>query len=191
MIKNPKNEIKNIKAVYLNDLNQKIKQIELELITAMRIINIVSNYKPEIIRINSDSYIRKLTSILVVENNEEINWQSVKYGLEGLLKIYQTNKDPTKNCLIAIAKSLVRAYGKAKNDCFIAAKEFIDTIFKLFPEPEQMNQYLIIKLTMPFFVSTDEEQNIETKDKFRTQNIYPQALSDLSSNINGDYTPNK
>ena len=191
LIKNPKNEIKSIKAVDLADLNQKIKQIELESITAMRIINIASNYKPEIITINSDSYIRKLTSILVVEKNEEINWQSVKYGLEGLVKIYQTNKDPTKNCLIAIAKSLVRSYGKAKNDWFIAVKEFIDTIFKLFPEPEQMSQYLIIKLSMPFFASTDEDQNNETKDKFRTQNIYPQAPSDLSSSINGDSTPNK
>ena len=191
LIKNPKNEMKNIKAVDLADLNQKIKQIELESITAMRIINISSNYKPEIIRINSDSYIKKLTSILIVEKNEEINWQSVKYGLEGLVKIYQTNKDPTKNCLIAIAKALVRTYGKAKNDWFIAAKEFIDTIFKLFPEPEQMSQYLIIKLSMPFFSSNDEEQNNETKDKFRTQNIYPQAPSELSSSINGDFTPNK
>ena len=191
LIKNSKNEIKNIKAKDINDLNQKIKQIELESITAMRIINIASNYKPEIIRINSDSYIKKLMSILQVEKNEEINWQSVKYGLEGLVKIYQTNKDPTKTCLIAIAKALVRTYGRAKNDWFIAAKEFIDTIFKLFPEPEQMSQYLIIKLSMPFFASNDEEQNNETKDKFRTQNIYPQAPSELSSSLNGDYTPNK
>ena len=44
---------------------------------------------------------------------------------------------------------------------------------------------------MPFFTSTDEEQNKETKDKFKTQNIFPQAPSDLSSSINGDYTPNK
>ena len=191
LIKNPKNEIKNIKAKDLSDLNNKIKQIELESITAMRIINISSNYKPEIIRINSDSYIRKLTSILTVEKTEDINWQSVKYGLEGLVKIYQTNKDPTKTCLIAIAKALVRTYGNAKNDWFIAAKEFIDTIFKLFPEPEQMSQYLIIKLSMPFFATNDEEQNKETKDKFKTQNIYPQAPSDLSSSVNGDYTPNK
>ena len=54
-----------------------------------------------------------------------------------------------------------------------------------------MSQYLIIKLSMPFFASNDEEQNKETKDKFKTQNIYPQAPSDLSSSINGDYTPNK
>ena len=33
-IKNPKNEIKNIKAKDLKELNQKIKQMELELITA-------------------------------------------------------------------------------------------------------------------------------------------------------------
>ena len=191
LIKNPKNEMKNIKANDLNELNQKIKQIELESITAMRIINIASNYKPEIIRINSDSYIRKLTSILNVEKNEAINWQSVKFGLEGLVKIYQTNKDPTKNCLISIAKALVRTYGNAKNDWFIAAKEFIDTIFKLFPEPEQMSQYLIIKLSMPFFATNDEEQNKETKDKFKTQNIFPQAPSDLSSSVNGDYTANK
>ena len=191
LIKNPKNEIKNIKAKDLNDLNQKIKQIELESITAMRIINISSNYKPEIIQINSDSYIRKLTSILNVDKNEQINWTNVKFGLEGLVKIYQTNKDPTKNCLIAIAKALVRTYGKARNDWFIAAKEFIDTIFKLFPEPEQMSQYLIIKLSIPFFTTNDEEQNKETKDKFKTQNIYPQAPSDLSSSINGDYTSNK
>ena len=191
LIKNPKNEIKNIKANDLNELNQKIRQIELESITAMRIINIASNYKPEIIRINSDAYIRKLISILSVEKNEEINWQSVKFGLEGLVKIYQTNKDPTKNCLISIAKALVRTYGNAKNDWFIAAKEFIDTIFKLFPEPEQMSQYLIIKLSMPFFATNDEEQNKETKDKFKTQNIFPQAPSDLSSSVNGDVTPNK
>ena len=191
LIKNPKNEIKNINAKDLNDLKAKIKQIELESITAMRIINIASNYKPEIIRINSDSYIKKLTSILNVENNQQINWNSVKYGLEGLVKIYQTNKDPTKNCLIQIAKSLVRTYGKANNDWFIATKEFIDTIFKLFTEPEQMSQYLIIKLSMPFFATNDEEQNKETKDKFKTQNIYPQAPSELSSSINGEYTPNK
>ena len=183
--------MKNIKAKDLADLNNKLKQIELESITAMRIINMASNYKPEIIRINSDSYIRKLMSILNVEKNEEINWSSVKYGLEGLVKIYQTNKDPTKNCLISIAKALVRTYGKAKNDWFIACKEFIDTIFKLFPEPEQMSQYLIIKLSMPFFATNDEEQNKETKDKFKTQNIFPQAPSDLSSSINGDLTPNK
>ena len=191
LIKNPKNEMKNIKAEDLSDLNKKIKQIELESITAIRIINIASNYNPEIIRINSDSYIKKIISILIVEKNEEINWQSVKYGLEGLVKIYQTNKDATKTCLIAIAKALVRTYGKAKNDWFVAAKEFIDTIFKLFPEPEQMSQYLIIKLSMPFFSSNDEGQNNETKDKFRTQNIYPQAPSELSSSVNGDYTPNK
>ena len=191
LIKNPKNEMKNIKAKDLADLNNKLKQIELESITAMRIINMASNYKPEIIRINSDSYIRKLMSILNVEKNEEINWSSVKYGLEGLVKIYQTNKDPTKNCLISIAKALVRTYGKAHNDWFIACKEFIDTIFKLFPEPEQMSQYLIIKLSMPFFASNDEELNKETKDKFKTQNIFPQAPSDLSSSINGDLTPNK
>ena len=191
LIKNPKNEMKNIKAKDLTDLNNKLKQIELESITAMRIINMASNYKPEIIRINSDSYIRKLMSILNVEKNEEINWSSVKYGLEGLVKIYQTNKDPTKNCLISIAKALVRTYGKAHNDWFIACKEFIDTIFKLFPEPEQMSQYLIIKLSMPFFASNDEELNKETKDKFKTQNIFPQAPSDLSSSINGDLTPNK
>ena len=191
LIKNPKNELKNINAKDLPDLKSKIKQIELESITAMRIINITSNYKPEIIRINSDSYIKKLTSILNVENNQQINWSSVKFGLEGLVKIYQTNKDPTKNCLIQIAKSLVRTYGKANNDWFIAAKEFIDTIFKLFTEPEQMSQYLIIKLSMPFFATNDEEQNKETKDKFKTQNIYPQAPSDLSSSINGEYTPNK
>ena len=59
LIKNPKNEIKNIKAKDLNDLNEKIKQIELESITAMRIINIFSNYNPDIIRINSDLYIKK------------------------------------------------------------------------------------------------------------------------------------
>ena len=191
LIKNPKNEIKNINAKDLSDLKAKIKQIELESITAMRIINIASNYKPEIIRINSDSYIKKLNSILNVENNQQINWSNVKFGLEGLVKIYQTNKDPTKNCLIQIAKSLVRTYGKANNDWFIAAKEFIDTIFKLFTEPEQMSQYLIIKLSMPFFATNDEEQNKETKDKFKTQNIYPQAPSDLSSSINGEYTPNK
>ena len=191
LIKNPKNELKNIKAKDLTELNSKIKQIELESITAMRIINIASNYKPEIIRINSDSYIRKLTSILNVEKSEDINWNSVKYGLEGLVKIYQTNKDPTKNCLIQIAKALVRTYGNAKNDWFIAAKEFIDTIFKLFTEPEQMSQYLIIKLSMPFFTTNDEEQNKETKDKFKTQNIYPQAPSDLSSSINGESTPYK
>ena len=96
--------------------------MELELITAMRIINIASNYKPEIIRANSDSYIRKLMSILNVEKHEEINWSSVKYGLEGLVKIYQTNRESTKNCIISIAKALVRAYGNAKNDWFIAAK---------------------------------------------------------------------
>ena len=191
LIKNPKNEMKNIKAKDLADLNNKLKQIELESITAMRIINMASNYKPEIIRINSDSYIRKLMSILNVDKNEEINWSSVKYGLEGLVKIYQTNKDPTKNCLISIAKALVRTYGNAHNDWFIACKEFIDTIFKLFPEPEQMSQYLIIKLSMPFFISNEEEQNKETKDKFKTQNIFPQAPSDLSSSINGDLTPNK
>ena len=191
LIKNPKNEIKNINAKDLSDLKAKIKQIELESITAMRIINIASNYKPEIIRINSDSYIKKLTSILNVESNQQINWSSVKFGLEGLVKIYQTNKDPTKNCLIQIAKSLVRTYGKSNNDWFIAAKEFIDTIFKLFAEPEQMSQYLIIKLSMPFFATNDEEQNKETKDKFKTQNIYPQAPSDLSSSVNGEYTPNK
>jgi len=191
LIKNPKNEIKNINAKDLSDLKAKIKQIELESITAMRIINIASNYKPEIIRINSDSYIKKLTSILNVESNQQINWSSVKFGLEGLVKIYQTNKDPTKNCLIQIAKSLVRTYGKSNNDWFIAAKEFIDTIFKLFEEPEQMSQYLIIKLSMPFFATNDEEQNKETKDKFKTQNIYPQAPSDLSSSVNGEYTPNK
>ena len=191
LIKNPKNEMKNIKAKDLADLNNKLKQIELESITAMRIINMASNYKPEIIRINSDSYIRKLMSILNVDKNEEINWSSVKYGLEGLVKIYQTNKDPTKNCLISIAKALVRTYGNARNDWFIACKEFIDTIFKLFPEPEQMSQYLIIKLSMPFFISNEEEQNKETKDKFKTQNIFPQAPSDLSSSINGDLTPNK
>ena len=191
LIKNPKNEIKNINAKDLSDLKAKIKQIELESITAMRIINIASNYKPEIIRINSDSYIKKLTSILNVESNQQINWSSVKFGLEGLVKIYQTNKDPTKNCLIQIAKSLVRTYGKSNNDWFIAAKEFIDTIFKLFTEPEQMSQYLIIKLSMPFFATNDEEQNKETKDKFKTQNIYPQAPSDLSSSVNGEYTPNK
>ena len=191
LIKNPKNEMKNIKAKDLADLNNKLKQIELESITAMRIINMASNYKPEIIRINSDSYIRKLMSILNVDKNEDINWSSVKYGLEGLVKIYQTNKDPTKNCLISIAKALVRTYGNAHNDWFIACKEFIDTIFKLFPEPEQMSQYLIIKLSMPFFISNEEEQNKETKDKFKTQNIFPQAPSDLSSSINGDLTPNK
>ena len=59
MIKNPKNEMKNIKAEDLSDLNKKIKQIELESITAIRIINIASNYNPEIIRINSESYIKK------------------------------------------------------------------------------------------------------------------------------------
>jgi len=186
LIKNPKNELKNIKAKDLNDLNAKIKQIELESITAMRIINIASNYKPEIIRINSDSYIRKLTAILNVDKNEDINWSSVKFGLEGLVKIYLTNKDPTKHCLIQISKALVRAYGNAKNDWFIAAKEFVDTIFKLFTEPEQMSQYLIIKLSLPFFTTDDEEQNKETKDKFKTHNIYPHAPSDLSSSVNGD-----
>ena len=54
-----------------------------------------------------------------------------------------------------------------------------------------MSQYLIIKLSMPFFISNEEEQNKETKDKFKTQNIFPQAPSDLSSSINGDLTPNK
>jgi hypothetical protein len=44
---------------------------------------------------------------------------------------------------------------------------------------------------MPFFATNDEEKNKETKDKFKTQNIYPQAPSDLSSSINGEYTPNK
>jgi hypothetical protein len=38
----------------------------------MRIINIASNYKPEIIRINNDFYIKKLTSILNAENNNKI-----------------------------------------------------------------------------------------------------------------------
>ena len=186
LIKNPKNEIKNIKAKDLNELNQKIKQMELESITAMRIINIASNYKPEIIRANSDSYIRKLNAIINVDKSEQINWNNVKYGLEGLVKIYQTNRESTKNCIISIAKALVRAYGNAKNDWFIAAKEFIDTIFKLFTEPEKMSQYFIVKLSMPFFITEDEEQNKEMLDKFKTHNIYPQAPSDLSSSMNGD-----
>ena len=186
LIKNPKNEMKNIRASNLEELNEKIKQMELESITAMRIINISSNYNPDIIRINSDLYIRKLTSLLSVEKNEQINWNNIKFGLEGLVKIYETNKDSTKTCLISIAKALVRTYGKSQNDWFIAAKEFIDTIFKLFSEPEQMSQYLIIKLSMPFFTGNDEEKNKETTDKFKTQNIFPQAPSSLSSSVNDD-----
>ena len=92
LIKNPKNEIKNINAKVYSDLKTKIKQIELESITSMRIINIGSNYKPKIIRINSDSFIQKLASILNVENNQQINWSSLKFGLKGLVKIYQIIK---------------------------------------------------------------------------------------------------
>ena len=57
----------------------------------------------------------------------------------------------------------------------------IDTIFQIVNEPEKICEYLIIKLSQPFFMTEDPLKNEETHNKFMTQNLLSQAPIDLNS----------
>ena len=59
----------------------------------------------------------------------------------------------------------------------------IDTIFHIVNEPEKICEYLIIKLSPPFFLKKDPIKNEETHNKFLTQNLLSQAPIDINSQI--------
>ena len=190
LLKRPENEMKNIKASNIDELNSKIRTIEKESLTALQLINIASKYEEGILLNYSDLYIKNINANLT---KKQINWVLIKHSLEGLIKIYPLKKDISESCLLRIARAIVREYGNQDNNWFSASKEMIDTIFQIVNEPEKICEYLIIKLSQPFFMTEDPLKNEETHNKFMTQNLLSQAPIDLNSqlqiNTNSIQTP--
>ena len=170
--------MKTIKASNIDELNAKLRTIEKESLTALQLINIASKYEEGILLKYSDLYIKNINGNLI---KKQINWVLIKNSLEGLIKIYPLKKDISESCLLRIAKAIVRKYGNQDNNWFSATKEMIDTIFQIVNEPEKICEYLIIKLSQPFFMSEDPIKNEETHNKFMTQNLLSQAPIDLNS----------
>ena len=180
LLKRAENEIKNIKSFNIDELNEKIRVIEKESLTALQLINIASKYEEEILLNYSDLYIKNIHANLI---KKQINWVIIKHSLQGLIKIYPLKKDISESCLLRIAKAIVREYGSQDNNWFAAVKEMIDTIFQIVNEPEKICEYLIIKLSQPFFISEDPIKNEETHNKFLTQNLLSQVPIDINSQI--------
>ena len=178
MLKNPENEMARIKASSTEELNNKIKQIEIEALSALQIINISSDYEPSILLNNADLYIKNVLSNL---GKKTIKWSLIQNSLIGLQKIYPLKKDITELCLLKIARTVLQGYGKEDNKWFIVAKEMIDTIFQVVTNPEKITQYLIIKLSKPFFITNENKNDEDTQHKFMTQNILSQTPMEIEA----------
>ncbi len=176
MLKNPESEMAKIKASTTEELNEKIKQIEVEALSALQIINIASDYEPSILLNNADLYIRNVIANL---SKKKIHWAVIQNSLIGLQKIYPLKKDITELCLLKIAKTVLMGYGKRDNNWFIITKEMIDTIFQVVNTPEKITQYFIIKLSKPFFINNENKNDEDTKAKFLTQNILSQSQTHM------------
>ena len=175
--------IKSIKASEINELRDQIKLIENESLTALKIINIASEYDSTILTNFGELYIKMINAVLCQKN--KLNWTFLQHSFHGLCKIYPLKKDNTENCFVRIAKAIIKNYGKIDNDWFLVIKEMIDTIFNVMNEPEKICEYLIIKLSKYLFMNNNEMMDIDIQDKFKTQNIFSQNMTDMSQSQDG------
>ena len=106
--------IKSIKASELNELKEQIKRIENESLTALKLINIASEYDSTILTNFGELYIKMINAILCQKN--KLNWTFLQHSFHGLYKIYPLKKDNIENCFIRLAKAIIKNYGKIDNE---------------------------------------------------------------------------
>ncbi|MCQ2817641.1 MAG: hypothetical protein MJ252_10285 [archaeon] len=176
LIKIPDNEIENMRAFSADELNEKIQQMEIEGLSALKIINMSSEFDENILTNNADLYLKNVLNHL---KKNSFSWLVIKESLFGIQKIHKYKTDLCETCLIKIARALFRGYGILDNDWFLVVKELIATIFEIMKQPEKFCEFLIIKLSKPFFIKGDEEVDNETHKRFATQNFMSQFPSNM------------
>ena len=166
LIKNPESEITKLKITSQEEFRNKMNQFKIEARAAVIILNLASEFDPNVLLNNSDIYIKNILSNL---QKKEIDWQLLKESLIGLQKIYSMKKDIVEICLLKISKVILKGHGTEDNHWYMATQEMINTIFQVSTNPERITHYIIVKLSRPLFVNSMNKN--ETEMHFMTQNI--------------------
>lgn len=91
----------------------------------------------------------------------------LKESLSGLQKIYSMKTDLVQSTIGNISKTILRGFGTNDNSWYIAAKEFIEAIFKIMPQPDKFINFIIVKM----FSMTLRNANNNTDNKDNNQRL--------------------
>jgi len=165
-LRNPKNEIENLKLSNEKEAIVKMNSLANESRIALQILNIASETDKNILLNNADIFIKYVLGIL---QRDFVDWLLIKETLIGLQKIYSMKKDLSETCLLKISRTVLKGIGTEDKNWFTATQELIDTIFQIFSSPDQFCQFIIFRMSKPLF--KDKEKKTEIDNEFSTQMI--------------------